>query len=63
MRRAVLVIDVQQGLCEGAAFDCAKTIKRINIVTRKARAGGLSRAGGVSRLKIVQGDMEKEETP
>ena len=41
---AVLVIDVQQGLCEGdgAAFDCAGTIARINVVTRKARAAGAS---------------------
>lgn len=40
MTTAVLVIDVQQGLCEGegAAFDCAGTIDRINAVTRKARA-------------------------
>lgn len=39
MKSAVLVIDVQQGLCEGegAAFDCAGTIRRINEVTRKAR--------------------------
>jgi nicotinamidase-related amidase len=42
MQAAVLVIDVQQGLCagEGAAFDCDGTIARINIVTRKARASG-----------------------
>jgi nicotinamidase-related amidase len=42
MNMAVLVIDVQQGLCEGddAAFDCAGTISRINVVTRKARAAG-----------------------
>ena len=40
MKSAVLVIDVQQGLCEGegAAFDCEGTIARINRVTRKARA-------------------------
>ena len=40
MTSAVLVIDVQQGLCEGegAAFDCEGTIARINRVTRKARA-------------------------
>jgi nicotinamidase-related amidase len=40
---AVLVIDVQQGLCEGdgAAFDCAATIERINRVTRKARQAGV----------------------
>lgn len=39
MKSAVLVIDVQQGLCEGAgaAFDCDGTISRINDVTRKAR--------------------------
>ncbi len=39
MTSAVLVIDVQQGLCEGegAAYDCPKTIKCINAVTRKAR--------------------------
>ena len=42
MHTAVLVIDVQQGLCEGegAAFDCDATISRINLVTRKARAAG-----------------------
>jgi nicotinamidase-related amidase len=40
MPTSVLVIDVQQGLCEGgdAAFDCPGTIARINIVLRKARA-------------------------
>lgn len=39
MNSAVLVIDMQQGLCEGdgAAFDCEGTIARINEVTRKAR--------------------------
>lgn len=39
MKSAVLVIDVQQGLCEGegAAFDCPAIIRRINSVTRKAR--------------------------
>lgn len=38
----MLVIDVQQGLCEGgaAAFDFAGTLQRINLVTRKARAAG-----------------------
>lgn len=43
MTSAVLVIDVQQGLCEGpeAAFDCAGTIARINIVTRRAREAGV----------------------
>jgi len=42
MNTAVLVIDVQQGLCEGdgAAFDCEGTISRINRVTRKARQAG-----------------------
>jgi len=42
MKTAVLVIDVQQGLCEGpeAAHDCAGTIARINRVTRTARAAG-----------------------
>ena len=42
VKSAVLVIDVQQGLCEGAgaAFDCAGTIARINQVTRQARAAG-----------------------
>ena len=40
MKTAVLVIDVQQGLCVGAqaAHDCAGTIDRINSVTRRARA-------------------------
>lgn len=43
MRSAVLVIDVQQGLCVGseAAHDCAGTIDRINTVTRRARAAGV----------------------
>ncbi|MYN44783.1 isochorismatase family protein [Pseudoduganella sp. FT93W] len=43
MNVAVLVIDVQQGLCEGseAAFDCAGTISRINRVTQKAREAGV----------------------
>ena len=42
MNAAVIVIDVQQGLCEGseAAFDCDGTISRINQVTRKARKVG-----------------------
>ncbi|RYF30368.1 MAG: cysteine hydrolase [Comamonadaceae bacterium] len=42
MTAAVLVIDTQQGLCEGdgAAFECAATIQRINQVTAKARAAG-----------------------
>jgi nicotinamidase-related amidase len=44
MPTTVLVIDVQQGLCEGedAAFYCSGTIERINIVLRKARAAGAS---------------------
>lgn len=43
MTSAVLVIDVQQGLCEGegAAFDCDGTIARINCVTQKARLAGV----------------------
>jgi nicotinamidase-related amidase len=41
---AILVIDVQQGLCESpdAAHDCPGTIERINAVTQRARAAGLS---------------------
>ena len=44
MKTAVLVIDVQQGLCAGAgaAHDCAGTIERINAVTRRARAAGVA---------------------
>ena len=40
---AVLVIDMQQGLCvgPGAAHDCTGTIARINAVTRQARAAGI----------------------
>ncbi len=43
MDTAVLVIDVQQGLCDGptAAYDCAGTIRRINTVTHKARKVGV----------------------
>ncbi len=43
MQTANLVIDVQQGLCEGpdAAHDCPGTIKRINAVTHRARAVGV----------------------
>jgi nicotinamidase-related amidase len=39
MKTAILVIDMQQGLCEGprAAHDCAGTIARINAVTQQAR--------------------------
>ncbi len=42
MKHAVLIIDVQQGLCEGsgAAFDCSGTISRINHVSRHARESG-----------------------
>ena len=42
MTAAVLVIDTQQGLCEGdgAAFECAAVVQRINQVTAKARAAG-----------------------
>jgi nicotinamidase-related amidase len=40
---AVLVVDMQQGLCVGpqAAHDCAGTIARINTVTQRARAAGM----------------------
>ena len=42
MTTAILIIDVQQGLCEGegSAFDCAGIISRINDVTLKARKVG-----------------------
>lgn len=42
MTSAVLIIDVQQGLCEGegAAFDCPATIERINAVAQQARLAG-----------------------
>jgi len=42
MNTALLAIDVQQGLCEGegAAYDCAGTIARINRVALRARAAG-----------------------
>jgi len=42
MKTALLVIDVQQGLCEGehAAFDSQQVIARINMVTEKARDAG-----------------------
>lgn len=43
MSTAILVIDVQQGLCEGedAAFESAAVIDRINQVTARARAAGV----------------------
>ena len=43
MKTAVLVIDMQQGLCVGpsAAHDCAGTIERINSVIRQARTAGV----------------------
>ena len=43
MHTAILVIDVQQGLCEGpeAAHDCPGTIERINVVTHRARVAGV----------------------
>jgi nicotinamidase-related amidase len=43
MKTALLVIDVQQGLCEGEhqAFDSAQVIGRINRVSAKARAAGV----------------------
>ncbi len=42
MTTAVLVIDVQQGLCEGenSAFECSAVISRINTVTAWARTAG-----------------------
>lgn len=42
MTTALLVIDVQQGLCEGVheAFDSPQVIGRINQVSAKARAAG-----------------------
>ncbi|CAN5143314.1 hypothetical protein BH09PSE6_BH09PSE6_11420 [soil metagenome] len=42
MKSALLVIDVQQALCEGeyAAFDIDGVIDRINALTAKARAAG-----------------------
>jgi nicotinamidase-related amidase len=42
MRTALLIIDVQQGLCEGEhdAFESQQVIARINQVSRKARAAG-----------------------
>ena len=47
MTHALLIIDVQQGLCEGdsegdgAAFESARVIARINAVSAKARAAGV----------------------
>ncbi|HEU4994270.1 MAG TPA: cysteine hydrolase family protein [Gemmatimonadaceae bacterium] len=43
MSSALLVIDVQQGMCAGpyAAFDIDGVIDRINIVSAKARAAGV----------------------
>jgi nicotinamidase-related amidase len=43
MKTAVLVIDVQQGLCEGEhqAFESTQVIDRINRVSAKARAAGV----------------------
>jgi nicotinamidase-related amidase len=40
MKKALLVIDVQQDLCEGEhqAFESAEVIGRINRVSAKARA-------------------------
>nr|MDP2192515.1 cysteine hydrolase family protein [Rhodoferax sp.] len=42
VRRAVLVIDVQRGLCEGEyeTFESARIIDHINQVTSRARAAG-----------------------
>ncbi len=47
MNTALLIIDVQQGLCESgsegdnAAFESPQVIARINIVSAKARAAGV----------------------
>lgn len=43
MKSALLVIDVQRGLCEGkyATFDADGVIRRINSVAGKARAAGV----------------------
>lgn len=43
MKTALLIIDVQQGLCEGVhqAFESAEVIKRINQVSAKVRAAGI----------------------
>ena len=42
MNTALLIIDVQQGLCEGEhdAFESQQVITRINMVSEKARAAG-----------------------
>jgi nicotinamidase-related amidase len=42
MTTALLIIDVQQGLCEGehAAFESPQVIQRINTVSARARAAG-----------------------
>lgn len=43
MTAALLIVDVQQGLCEGehAAFESAEVIARINRVSAQARAAGI----------------------
>ena len=43
MTTALLIIDVQQGLCEGEgrAYDAANVIRRINTVAAKARQAGI----------------------
>lgn len=42
VKRALLVIDVQQGLCDGATppFELRAVIARINVLAAKARAAG-----------------------
>ena len=42
MSTALLIVDVQQGLCEGEhdAFESQQVIARINVVSEKARAAG-----------------------
>lgn len=43
MKKALLVIDVQQGLCEGEgkAYQSSEVIHRINLVSAKARESGI----------------------
>ena len=62
---ALLIIDVQQGLCEGehAAFECAQVVARINTVAQKARAAGVlvvssstNPPRATSNLKAANGD-------
>ena len=58
MKSAVLVIDVQQGLCEGEGtpFDCPATIQRINQVTHQARLAQMPII--FVQHESVQGELE-----